>query len=65
MTKLLYVVASALCIGLVWFFSLLAVFELGLDFALNDLVRAVLLVGCVTAGAVAGWKIFVSGKRIG
>ena len=63
MLKLLYVVASALAIGLVWFFAAFALLEQGLGISLNKLAFVSMLIACIGAGAYVGWKLFVVPKR--
>ena len=59
MLKVLYLVGTALAIGLVWFFALLALLEQGLGLSVASLPRAAMLLACICAGVYAGWKLFV------
>ena len=63
MLKLLYVLGSALAIGLVWFFAAFALLEQGLGLSLSGLAVAAMLIACIGAGAYVGWKLFVAPKR--
>jgi hypothetical protein len=63
MLKLLYVVGSALAIGLVWFFAALALLEQGFGLNLNNVVLVAMLMASIGAGAYVGWKLFVVPKR--
>ena len=63
MLKLLYVMGSALAIGLVWFFAAIALLEQGLGLSLNDFAVLAMLIACIGAGAYVGWKLFVVPSR--
>ena len=63
MLKLLYVVGSALAIGLVWFFAALALLEHGFGLSLGNLALLAMLMAFIGAGAYVGWKLFVVRSR--
>ena len=62
MLKVLYLVGTALAIGLVWFFALLALLEQGLGLSIAGSLRAAILLACICAGIYTGWKLFVRPK---
>ena len=62
MLKLLYLVCTALAIGLVWFFAVLALLEQGLGLSVGDPLRLAMLIACIGAGAYTGWRLFVKPK---
>ena len=58
----LYVIASSLAIGLVWFFALIAVLE-SLGLTLSETGKLVLLLSLLAAGALVGWRLFAKPPR--
>ena len=65
MLKLLYLVGTTLAVGLVWFFALSALVEQALGLKLGSFGSTALLIACAAAGAIVGWKLFVSPKQHG
>ena len=65
MLKLLYLIGTSLAVGLVWFFALSALVEQFLGMNVGSFGSTALLVVCAAAGAIVGWKLFVSPRQRG
>jgi hypothetical protein len=60
MTKALYLLATTLGVGLVWFFAALVLLEQGFGISITDNARLLMLIASFTAAALVGWKAFVA-----
>lgn len=59
LTKLLFLLGTTLAVGLIWFFAAVAVADQVFAAPLEGGVLLGVLVACLAAGAVVGWRLFV------